>query len=60
MTVEILDKVEHDLVHGFQLYETQQPGLGSYFLESLFADMESLQVHGGASIALFIAIIVAP
>jgi len=45
--VEILDKAEDDLVHGFQFYETQQPGLGSYFLESLFADMESLQVHGG-------------
>jgi hypothetical protein len=45
--VEILDKAEDDLVHGFQSYETQQPGLGSYFLESLFADMESLQVHGG-------------
>ena len=47
MTVEILDKVEDDLVHGFQFYETQQAGLGSYFLESLFADMESLPVHGG-------------
>ena len=47
MTVEILDKAEDDLVHGFQFYETQQPGLGLYFLESLFADMESLQVLGG-------------
>ncbi len=47
MTVEILDKVEDDLVHGFQFYETQQRGLGSYFLKSLLADMESLQIHGG-------------
>jgi hypothetical protein len=47
VTVEILDKAEDDLVHGFQFYETQQAGLGSYFLESLFADMESLPVHGG-------------
>jgi len=47
VTVEILDKAEDDLVHGFQFYETQQPGLGLYFLESLFADMESLQVLGG-------------
>jgi hypothetical protein len=39
VTVEILDKAEDDLVHGFQFYETQQPGLGAYFLESLFADM---------------------
>lgn len=48
MTVEILDKAEDDLVHGFQFYEKQQTGLGPYFLQSLFADMESLQVHGGA------------
>ena len=48
MTIQILDKAEDDLVHGFQFYERQQPGLGSYFLQSLFADMESLQVHGGA------------
>jgi plasmid stabilization system protein ParE len=47
VTVEILDKAEDDLIHGFRFYETRQPGLGSYFLESLFADMESLQVHGG-------------
>jgi hypothetical protein len=47
VTVEILDKAEDDLVHGFQFYETQQRGLGSYFLESLLADMESLQIHGG-------------
>jgi len=47
VTVEILDKAEDDLVHGFQFCETRQPGLGSYFLESLFADMESLQLHGG-------------
>jgi hypothetical protein len=46
VTVEILDKAEDDLVHGFQFYETQQAGLGSYFLESLFADMETLPVHG--------------
>jgi len=49
VTVEILDKAEDDLVHGFQFYETRQPGLGSYFLESVFADMESLQVHGGVN-----------
>jgi plasmid stabilization system protein ParE len=47
VTVEILDKAEDDLIHGFRFYETRQPGLGSYFLESLFADIESLQVHGG-------------
>jgi len=48
VTVQILDKAEDDLVHGFHFYEAQQPGVGSYFLESLFADMESLQVYGGA------------
>lgn len=47
MTIEILDKAEDDLVNGFRFYETQQPGLGAYFRDSLSADIESLQIHGG-------------
>jgi len=25
----------------------QQPGLGAYFLDSLFTDIDSLTIHGG-------------
>lgn len=48
MTVEILDKAEDDdLVNGFAFYESQQPGLGVYFRESVSADIGSLRIYGG-------------
>ena len=47
MRIEILDKAENDLVEGFLFYETQQAGLGAYFLESLYSDIESLRLYAG-------------
>jgi hypothetical protein len=47
VTIEILDKAEDDLANGFAFYESQQAGLGAYFRESLSADIDSLQIHGG-------------
>ena len=47
MRVEILDQAEEDLIEGFQFYEGQQAGLGSYFLVNLYADIESLRLYGG-------------
>ena len=47
MTVEILDKAEDDLVNGSRFYESQQPGLGASFRESLIADVDSLRIHAG-------------
>ena len=47
MRIQILDQAEQDLIEGFHFYEEQQPGLGSYFLANLYADIESLQIHGG-------------
>jgi hypothetical protein len=34
-------------VEGFHFYEDQSPGLGSYFLDSLFADIDSLLLYAG-------------
>ena len=42
MTLEILDLAEADLLAGHRFYEKQAEGIGDYFLESLFADIESL------------------
>jgi plasmid stabilization system protein ParE len=42
--VVILPSAIADLQLGFAFYEKQQPGLGDYFLDSLFADIDSL-VH---------------
>ena len=47
MKVQILDEAQQDLVDGFRFYESQSAGLGDYFLDSLFADIDSLQIYAG-------------
>ncbi len=47
MKVRILPSAQADLSEGFAFYEKQQPGLGAYFLDSLFADIDSLALYGG-------------
>lgn len=47
MKIEILDQARDDLVEGFEFYEAQQTGLGSYFLTNLYADIESLRLYRG-------------
>ena len=47
MKITILPSAQNDLAAGFAFYENQQKGLGSYFLESLFSDVDSLLLYGG-------------
>lgn len=47
MKVQILDEALQDLTDGYRFYESQQEGLGNYFLDSLFADIDSLQFYAG-------------
>jgi plasmid stabilization system protein ParE len=47
MKVQILDEAEQDLLDGAHFYEMQISGLGEYFLNSLFSDIDSLQIYGG-------------
>ena len=47
MNVRILDEAEQDLFDGFRLYEMQDEGLGDYFLDSLFSDIDSLHLYAG-------------
>ena len=47
MRIEILDQAELDLLEGFRFYETQQEELGSYFLDSLYSDIELLHHTAG-------------
>ena len=44
MTIRILDAAECDLAEGRDFYEKQQAGLGAYFLDTLFSDIDSLQL----------------
>ena len=45
--IRILDAAAQDLIDGFRFYEIQEAGLGQYFLDSLFADVDSLLVYAG-------------
>jgi hypothetical protein len=45
--VEILGLAKLDLLDGFHFYEEQQSGLGSYFLTSIYSDIESLHLYAG-------------
>ncbi len=47
MKVEILDEAQQDLIDGFRFYEKQSDGIGDYFLDSLFSDIDSLQIYAG-------------
>jgi hypothetical protein len=45
--IEILDEAEADLIEGFHFYERQETGLGWYFLDALFSDIDSLLLYAG-------------
>jgi len=45
--IKILDEAQDDLIQGFRFYEGREAGLGAYFLDCLFSDIDSLLVYGG-------------
>ncbi len=47
MKLRILDSAIEDLDRGRRFYERQGEGLGAYFLDSLFAEIDSLVLYGG-------------
>ncbi|MFA5439631.1 type II toxin-antitoxin system RelE/ParE family toxin [Dehalococcoides sp.] len=47
MKIKILESAKKDLKEGFYFYESQERDVGSYFLESLFSDIESLRLFAG-------------
>ena len=47
MKIEILDEAQQDLIEGFHFYEKRESGLGSYFLDCLFSDIDSLILYAG-------------
>lgn len=47
MKVRILESASQDLLNGFHFYECQDKGLGVYFLDTLFSDIDSLIVYAG-------------
>ncbi len=47
MKIEILSIAMSDIQIGQRFYEQQQEGLGAYFLDSLFSDIDALLLYAG-------------
>ena len=47
MKIKILSTAIEDLYEGRLFYEKQGEGLGEYFFDSLFSDIDSLVLYGG-------------
>lgn len=45
--IRILSIAMQDLQRGRDFYEAQQTGIGDYFLDSLFADIDALLLYAG-------------
>jgi hypothetical protein len=48
MRVRILSSALDDLAIGREFYERQAEGIGDYFFDSLFSDIDSLSLFGGS------------
>ena len=53
MKIKILDAAEQDIENGYTFYEKQSAGLGIYFLDSIFSDIDSLIYFGGIHQKIF-------
>ncbi len=47
MKITILSPAEKDLEEGYRFYDAQSPGLGTYFLDCLNSDIDSLAYFAG-------------
>lgn len=47
MKIRILESANQDLIDGYDFYEKQSEGLGAYFLDTLFSDIDSLKIYAG-------------
>ena len=50
MKIVIQTSALADLAEGYHFYEQTEPGLGGYFLDSLYSDIDSLQLYAGIHI----------
>jgi plasmid stabilization system protein ParE len=53
MRVRILTSALNDLTEGRDFYEKQGEGVGGYFFDSLFSDIDSLALYGGIHAKVF-------
>ena len=53
MTTVILPSAREDIAAGSAFYEHKERGLGAYFQESLFSDIDSLNLYAGVHRKVF-------
>ena len=47
MKIKILSSANQDLIDGYWFYEKQSEGVGEYFMDTLFSDIDSLMINAG-------------
>lgn len=47
MTIRLLSLAEADLLAGYHFYERQSDGVGNYFLDTIYSEIESLHLYAG-------------
>ena len=45
MKIKILTSASQDLIDGYRFYEKQSEGLGLYFLDTVYSDIDSLAIY---------------
>jgi plasmid stabilization system protein ParE len=53
MKIRILSSAIDDLYEGRKFYEKQRKGIGEYFFDSLFSDVDSLDLYAGIHTKVF-------
>jgi len=53
MKIKVLTSAIEDLYEGRKFYEKQRGGLGEYFFDSLFSDVDSLTLYAGVHAKVF-------
>ena len=53
MKIKVLSSALEDLYEGRLFYEKQGEGVGEYFFDSLFSDIDSLVLYGGMHVKVF-------
>lgn len=48
--IRILAAARGDLMAGYRFYEKQTAGIGRYFLDTLYSDIESLRISAGVHV----------
>ena len=53
MKVRIIEPAEQDLLDGYLFYESQAEGVGQYFLDCLYSEIDSLVLFAGTHRKVF-------